>query len=168
MCSVGQLCPTLWEPMDCSPPGSSVHRIFQAKIQERLAVSFSRGSSRSRDWTHIFCISWIGRWVLYHWTTWEGQCRIYSSIKWDVLTIPTFWALGGLSVKNICRRLVVLLVCFVNFLSEEIWEIKSLSLLTNSVSIFTHFCQFHSKRYKHSHFNYFPSGCAESSLRCQT
>ena len=32
-------------PMDCKPPGSSVHRIFQARILERVAISFSRGSS---------------------------------------------------------------------------------------------------------------------------
>ena len=44
-------CLTLFDPMDCSPPGSSVHGIFQARIQERVAVaiSSSRGSSRPRD-----------------------------------------------------------------------------------------------------------------------
>ena len=44
--------------MDCSLPGSSVHGIFQARILEWVAISFSRRSSWSRDWT---CISWIGR-----------------------------------------------------------------------------------------------------------
>ena len=34
---------TLWDPMDCSPPGSSVHEISQARILERVAISFSRG-----------------------------------------------------------------------------------------------------------------------------
>ena len=42
---VAQLCPTLYDPMDCSLPGSSVHGIFQARILERAAISFSRGSS---------------------------------------------------------------------------------------------------------------------------
>ena len=42
---VVQLCPTLCDPMDCSPPGSSVHGIFQARILEWVAISFSRGSS---------------------------------------------------------------------------------------------------------------------------
>ena len=46
---VAQSCPTLRDPMDCSPPGSSVHGIFQARILEWVAISFSRGSSRSRD-----------------------------------------------------------------------------------------------------------------------
>ena len=45
--------PTLCDPMDCSPPGSSVHGILQARILEWVAISFSRGSSRPRDRTHI-------------------------------------------------------------------------------------------------------------------
>ena len=43
--SVAQLCLTLCDPMDCSLPGFSVHGIFQAKILEWVAISFSRGSS---------------------------------------------------------------------------------------------------------------------------
>ena len=42
---VAQLCLTLCEPMDCSPPGWSSHGIFQARILEWVAISFSRGSS---------------------------------------------------------------------------------------------------------------------------
>ena len=41
--------------MDCSPPGSSVHEIFQARIQEWVAISFSRGSSQPRDRTWVSC-----------------------------------------------------------------------------------------------------------------
>ena len=51
------------DPMDCNLPGSSVHRISQARILEWVAVSFSRGSSRLRDQTHA---SGIGRRFLYH------------------------------------------------------------------------------------------------------
>ena len=42
---VAQSCPTLWDPVDRSPPGSSVHGILQARILEWVAISFSRGSS---------------------------------------------------------------------------------------------------------------------------
>ena len=42
---VAQLCWTLCDPVDCSPPGSSVHGILQARILEWVAVPFSRGSS---------------------------------------------------------------------------------------------------------------------------
>ena len=48
---VAQSCPTLCNPMDCSPPGSSVHGIFQAKILEWVAISFSGGSSSSKHQT---------------------------------------------------------------------------------------------------------------------
>ena len=41
---IAQSCPTLWDPMDSSPPGSSVHGIQQARILEWIAISFSRGS----------------------------------------------------------------------------------------------------------------------------
>ena len=52
-----QSCLTLCNPMDCSPPGSSVHGILQVQILEWVAIPFSRGSSQARDWTHISCIS---------------------------------------------------------------------------------------------------------------
>ena len=68
-CLVAQLCPVLCNPVDCSPPGSSVHRILQGKILQRVAISFSRGSSQPRDWTHI---SFTGRQILYHWATREA------------------------------------------------------------------------------------------------
>ena len=58
-----QSCPTLWDPMDCSPPGSSVHGIFQTRIQEWVAISFYRGSSQPRDPTRVSC---AGRQVLHH------------------------------------------------------------------------------------------------------
>ena len=47
------LCSTLCDPKDCSPPGSSVHKILQARILEWIAIPFPRRSSRPRDQTHI-------------------------------------------------------------------------------------------------------------------
>ena len=61
-----QTCLTLCYPMDCSLPGSSIHEISQARILEWVAISFSRGSSQLRDWTHVSCIFCIGKWILYH------------------------------------------------------------------------------------------------------
>ena len=55
-----------------SPPGSSVHEIFQARILEWVAISFSRGSSWPRDWTYISCISRVSRQILYHCATWKA------------------------------------------------------------------------------------------------
>ena len=54
-----QSCPILWDPMDCSPPGSSVHRILQARILEWVIMLYSRGSSWPRDRTHVSCVSCI-------------------------------------------------------------------------------------------------------------
>ena len=53
--SVTQSCLTLCDPMDCSPPGSSVHGIFKARIPEWVSIPFSRGSSPPRDWTQVSC-----------------------------------------------------------------------------------------------------------------
>jgi len=52
---ITQSCPTLWKSMDCSPPGFSVHGIFQARILEWVAISSSRGSSQPRDQTQVSC-----------------------------------------------------------------------------------------------------------------
>ena len=59
----------LCDPTDYSPPDSSAHGIFQAKILEWVAISSSRGSSWPRDWTSVSC---LGRHILYHCTTWEA------------------------------------------------------------------------------------------------
>ena len=53
--------------MDCSLPCSSVHGIFQARVLERVAISFSRGSSKPKDWTRVFRI--VGR----HFTIWASS-----------------------------------------------------------------------------------------------
>ena len=63
---VAQSCPTLCDPMDCSPPGSSVHGILQARILEWITMPSSRGSSWPRDRPMFSYISSTGRQVLYH------------------------------------------------------------------------------------------------------
>ena len=56
-CSVAQSWPTLCHSKDCSPPGSSIHGIFQGRILEWVAISFSRGSSRRRNRIRVSCIA---------------------------------------------------------------------------------------------------------------
>ena len=58
-------CPTLCNPVDQSPPGSSVHGILQARILAWVAMPSSRGSSRPRDRTRVSSVSRTGRWVLH-------------------------------------------------------------------------------------------------------
>ena len=55
-CLVTKSCPTLCNPMKCSPPDSSVHGIPQAKILNSVAIFFSREYSSPRDQSHVFCI----------------------------------------------------------------------------------------------------------------
>ena len=76
---VTQSCTTLCDPMDCSPPGSSVHGIFQARILECVAIPFSRGSSWPRDWTQVSCIA--GRFFTF-WGTREAPMGPYAHLIW--------------------------------------------------------------------------------------
>jgi len=63
-----------WDLMNCSPLGSSVHGILQARILEWVAISFYRASSWPRNWT---CVSFTGRLILYHSATWEAPCLFF-------------------------------------------------------------------------------------------
>ena len=54
---VSQSCRTLCNPMDCSPPGSSVHGILQARVLEWVAIPFSKGSSQPSNQTQVSCIA---------------------------------------------------------------------------------------------------------------
>ena len=62
-----QLCLTLFDPRDCSPPGSSVHGIFQASLLEWVAILYSSGSFQPRDPTWVSCVSCNGRWIFLPW-----------------------------------------------------------------------------------------------------
>ena len=83
---VAQLCPTLCDPIDCSLPGSSVHGIFQAKILEWVAISFSRISSQPRDW------NWISRIVNRCFTIWATrEPFILVGLRTHLSTTEGFW-----------------------------------------------------------------------------
>ena len=66
---------TLCDPMDYSPPGSSVHGISQTRILEWVAIS------SFRDAIFISCVSCFGRKILYHWSTWEAKKFVYFLSK---------------------------------------------------------------------------------------
>ena len=85
---VAYLCPSLCGPMDCSLPGCSVHRIFQARILEWVAFSFSRGSFQPRDWTQVSRI--VGR----HFTVWatrEAPAHIRDIVILYLWGLGPFW-----------------------------------------------------------------------------
>ena len=66
-CLVTQLCQFFHDPMACSPPGSSVHGVSQARILEWVATSFSRGPSWPRDRTHVSCVCCIASGFFTYW-----------------------------------------------------------------------------------------------------
>ena len=74
---VAQLCLTLCDPTDCSPPGSSVHGILLARILEWVAMPSSRGSSRPRDWTRV---SRIAGGFFTIWATKEAQILLHHGL----------------------------------------------------------------------------------------
>ena len=82
---VAQSCPTLCDPMDCSLPGSSVHGIFQARVLEWIVISFSRISSRPRDWTWVSCTA--GRHFII-WTTREALLLLSSFSRVQLCATP--------------------------------------------------------------------------------
>ena len=106
---VAQLCPILYESMDCSPPSSSVHGILQTKMLEWVAIPFSRGYSLPRDQTWVSC-----RLILYHlsqnnailvrvrvgdWA--QGHFPWAQLLHTIVYLAVPFWGLTGMS-KQIC------------------------------------------------------------------
>ena len=113
---IAQLCLTLCNLMDCSLPGSSVHGIFQARILEWVSISFSRGSSLSRDWTWVSCTA--GRFFTV-WAIREANSKqkrllaecsdsFFASRKWQA-EFSTYWdwifRVGFLSPEIICFQI---------------------------------------------------------------
>ena len=83
-CSAPKLCLTLCDPMDCSPPNSSVPGILQARILEWAAISFTRGVFPTQESNlHIL----LGRWILYHWATRETLWYNIPNMKFTISAI---------------------------------------------------------------------------------
>ena len=102
MCVHSQLYPTLCNPMDCSLLGSSVHGIFQARILEWVAISYSReGILQNQDQTHISSISCTGRQILYHWATWEASYITWCAIH-DFCHYAFDFMVRILSFRTVC------------------------------------------------------------------
>ena len=85
MVKVTQWCITLWDPMNCSPPGSSLHGILQARIPEWISIPFSRWSSWPRDQTQVSHIA--GRFFTI-WVTREAHSGVTAAAK-SLQSCPT-------------------------------------------------------------------------------
>ena len=97
---VTQSCLTLYDPMDCSLPGSSVHGILQARILEWVVIPFSRRSSQPRDWT---CSSHIAGRFFTIWATREAPREVGNRSLQNIPLVifrrlessPFFWEAPG-------------------------------------------------------------------------
>ena len=75
--------PSICNPTNWSPPGSSTHGIFQGRIQEWHPISYSRYlPNPGIDWNLFSCISCIGRQILYHWHHLENLCICMYVCMW--------------------------------------------------------------------------------------
>ena len=118
VCSVAQSCPTLCDPiMDCSLPGSSVHRIFQARTMGQAAISFS---SQPRDQICVSCISWLvgGFFAIAP----PGKTHNYFEIH-DIVAC---------TINSFLSRTVLngyIAICVTIYLQMGIWAVSSFELL---------------------------------------
>ena len=107
---VTQSCPTLCHPMDCSPPGSSVHGILQAKVLEWVAISFSRRSSRP------LC-----------------RCILIYSITlyvWTYRLFPIFF-----KCKFCCNKVLCTYIFFLIYIKHLVIRVKRLKIYFHSYNI---------------------------------
>ena len=94
-----QSCPTLCNPVDCSLPGSFVHRILRARILEYVAMPSSQGSSWPRARTRVSC---IGRWVLYHqWHLGSPFNQLHAVLSRSVVS-NSLWCHGLWPARLLC------------------------------------------------------------------
>ena len=111
MCSDAQPCPTLCDPMDCNLPGSSVHRISQARILEWDAMPSSRGSSWPSDRTWMCWVSCVAGGFFT--TEPPGKPDVWKDIPQMVMVA----VLGGWDF----RRLLLLSLFFYIYCSNVLW-----------------------------------------------
>ena len=97
MCSAAQLCPALCNPMNCNPPGSSVHGILPARILKWGAISSSRDFP-DLGIEPVSLVSCLGRQILYHWATWE----IHPLDKSNVVRLVIILKVGAIFKCLLC------------------------------------------------------------------
>ena len=105
---VTQLCPTLCNPVDCSPPGSSIHGILQSRILEWVVIFFSRGSFWPKDPTQVSWITsrfftvWVTKEALTSWQI-EGEKGGSSDRLYFLGLQKSLWMVtAAMKLKEIC------------------------------------------------------------------
>ena len=100
-CLVAKSCPVLYDPLDCSPPGSSVHGILQERILVWVAMPSSRGSSQPRNWT---CLSCITGGFLTLWATMEAPWYYLAAKLLKLLILELVLVRSCASVPPVSSR----------------------------------------------------------------
>ena len=108
-----QSCPTLGDPMDCSPPGSSVYGILQARLLEWVAMPSFRGPSRPRDRTCILCVSCIaGRFFTLE-PQWKPFQWLFTGFIFSNVSILTFQCLYIVDISPV-NSIVLMVIFFIS------------------------------------------------------
>ena len=121
---VAQSCLNLCNPVDCSPPGSCVHGVLQARILEWIAISFSRGSSWPRNRTQVSCITgrcfnlWATRELSLHFTLKASDVTIenvHLTLICGIIpcTFTSWWLIGMCDMNDKHRHLDVHSTCYI-------------------------------------------------------
>ena len=151
---VSQSCPTLCDPVDCSPPGSSIPGILQARILEWVAISFSRGSSQPRGLTQVSRIAgrcfnfWATREVSYFsptliseivkpfWPSWLNPVMVLSlgQARTRAGTSPHQANVDDLSVTPVDHERYLSFIVSEILSSLHLWESKGSFLLCPDVA----------------------------------
>ena len=127
-----QSCPNLWDSMDCSPPGSSVHGVLQGRILEWAAIFFFRGSSQPRDRTWVSCIA---DWFFTNWVTRETYLGI----------IPFLQLINCMALEKYITFLwLSFFICKTRIIHSNGWKVlgwqNMLMALRRSVSVWVCVC----------------------------
>ena len=99
-CLVTKSCPTLWDPRDCSQSGSSVLGISQARILERVAISFSRGYMPTQESSPCLLHWQVNSLLLSHWIVYicyfifKMGYGAYLAVQWLRLHLPVQGVVG--------------------------------------------------------------------------
>ena len=144
-------CLTLCNPMDQSPPGSSVHGILQPRILEWVAMPSSRGSSWPRDWTQVSCISCIAGEFFHRWASqgspqhstiplksiqvvaYTNSSFLYTAMQYSIVWIYHI-CLTIYLLKNICSHFFLLFLKKYWIFQPKPWDFSAFIYLFSFIS----------------------------------
>ena len=128
------------DSIDCSPPGSSVHGIFQARILERAAFFFSRGSSWSKDWTWVSCVAarvFIKQWE--SWVSWICTNLVNAAKLFSKDLVPSYSPVSTVLVVPCSCQYLIFFIIFITVILvvNLVVLLIFIFLITNEEHVYT-------------------------------